>query len=77
MCFFKKGYNKNAIDLKYNYIIIYKIYCDKEAAKETLPESKHITFLHASMPLDTRLAGSYLHALCMLHACPIFINFIT
>ena len=30
----------------------------KEAAKETLPEVKHITFLQASIPLDTRLAGS-------------------
>ena len=30
----------------------------KEAAKETFPEGKHVTFLHASMPPDTRLAGS-------------------
>ena len=39
--------------------IIYQIYYVKEAAKETLPEGKHVPFLQASiMPLDTRLAGS-------------------
>ena len=39
-------------------IITYEIYYVKEAAKETLPEGKHVTFLQSSMPLDTRLAGS-------------------
>ena len=39
-------------------IITYEIYYVEEAAKEMLPEDKHVTFLQASMPLDTRLAGS-------------------
>ena len=30
----------------------------KEAAKEMLPEGKHITFLQVSIPLNARLAGS-------------------
>ena len=33
--------------------IIYKIYYVKGAAKEMLPEGKHVTFLQASMPLVT------------------------
>ena len=56
-CYDAHPYNVNCIPHKMN-IIIYEIYYVKEAAKETLPEGKHVTFLQASMPLDTRLAGS-------------------
>ena len=34
------------------------MYYVKEAARENLPEGKHVTFLQASIPLDTGLEGS-------------------
>ena len=45
--------------------IIYEMYYVKEAAKETFPEGKHVTFLWASMPLDTRLATHFVRASCV------------
>ena len=68
-CYDAHPYNVNCIPHKMN-IIIYEIYYVKEAAKETLPEGKHVTFLQGSMPLDTRLAGSQLSALWEIRACP-------
>ena len=56
-CYDSAPHDANSIPRKMN-IITYEIYYVKEAAKETLPEGKDVTFLQASMLLDTRLAGS-------------------